>query len=967
MKNTRIIIETTQAKKAALESALRERGETLTNWFHSIAEEETEFYDINQLQLFDDVSDLNDFTSSEEVFSKLADIDWAFTNDDTSYLSHNIHPYPAKFIPHIPRTLITKLSRIGETVWDPFGGCGTTALESLLLGRQAISSDVNPIAEVIGKAKTLTLTKEEDTVLVNFIDHLYLLGSDEVKIHDTIKRNRTQFSQFIPNIPNVDKWFHPQAIDELAYLRWRIEHLDSPHCKILARASFSRIVVKASFQDGETRYASKIREIPAGWVVRTFCGDLGTVLRKIRSVSHLLRFREAVFKTADLRHEQVIEPHSVDLVVTSPPYPNATDYHLYHRFRLFWLGFDPRTLAKKEIGSHLRHQKEDSGIDQYLSEMAHCLNNMFVALRPGRYAVLVVGDAIFQGTVCHTADLLKEHAQTVGFEVLGTIQRQVHRTKRSFISPARRLKTEHLLVLRKPSATIAFKLLAPPYKLWPYEVKIRQLEIESTLHQEFDNDMRDPIFVEIDASQVDRLRRLTFTHGFMSKDFSQESTWQAILENGDAFSVQSCRKDPKYVTHGIHEYKGKFYPQLAKSLFNLAQLEPGQTVLDPFCGSGTVLLEAYLNGLKGIGFDLNPLAVKIACVKTSILSIDPYLCDKLLTQFIEYLQHISPDDSHQDIFPESCLSEIKSWFPEPVVNKIGWLLQELNNFPEPIVRELLEISLSNIVRRISQQDPQDLRIRRRKIPLEDAPVRELYERQLIEQRERLRKFAKRANKAPFRFLESQAFRADCRKIESLYGHGLQSNSVDAIVTSPPYATALPYIDTDRLSILLLFGMKSTQRGQLEEYLTGSREIKKRARLAFEEKITSGDYGIITSSTAKEVIFTVYTLNHNTNVGFRRKNMAALLYRYYADMTQVFQNLHTVVAKGGSIFIVIGNNKTKAGGQSVLIPSTEILKETGLALGWTLVDTIPITVTKENRKHNKNSITENDILWFKKSV
>ena len=45
------------------------------------------------------------------------------------------------------------------------------------------------------------------------------------------------------------------------------------------------------------------------------------------------------------------------------------DYHLYHRFRLFWLGFDPRKLAKIEIGSHLRHQKEATGFSAYLGEM----------------------------------------------------------------------------------------------------------------------------------------------------------------------------------------------------------------------------------------------------------------------------------------------------------------------------------------------------------------------------------------------------------------------------------------------------------------------------------------------------------------------------------------------------------------------------------------------------------------------
>jgi tRNA G10 N-methylase Trm11 len=83
------------------------------------------------------------------------------------------------------------------------------------------------------------------------------------------------------------------------------------------------------------------------------------------------------------------------------------------------------------------------------------------------------------------------------------------------------------------------------------------------------------------------------------------------LENGYYCKFSSFRRDSKYVTHGIHQYKGKFYPQLVKSLFNIAKLKESVKVLDPFCGSGTVMLEAYLNGFEGYGCDLDPLAVEL--------------------------------------------------------------------------------------------------------------------------------------------------------------------------------------------------------------------------------------------------------------------------------------------------------------------------------------------------------------------
>jgi hypothetical protein len=69
--------------------------------------------------------------------------------------------------------------------------------------------------------------------------------------------------------------------------------------------------------------------------------------------------------------------------------------------------------------------------------------------------------------------------------------------------------------------------------------------------------------------------------------------------------------------------------------------------------------------------------------------------------------------------------------------------------------------------------------------------------------------------------------------------------------------------------------------------------------------------------------------------------------------------------GGQAFFVIGDNRTTAGDKEIRIQSGQALQEIGISLGWKLADTIPITVTTENRLHVKNSITENSILWFKK--
>ncbi|MBU4000393.1 site-specific DNA-methyltransferase, partial [Patescibacteria group bacterium] len=84
------------------------------------------------------------------------DPSWSFsdkTRKDTAYITHGYHRYPAKFIPQIVSRLAEKYTRVGDFIIDPFGGCGTTLVESKVMGRPSIAVDINPVAVLITKAK----------------------------------------------------------------------------------------------------------------------------------------------------------------------------------------------------------------------------------------------------------------------------------------------------------------------------------------------------------------------------------------------------------------------------------------------------------------------------------------------------------------------------------------------------------------------------------------------------------------------------------------------------------------------------------------------------------------------------------------------------------------------------------------------------------------------------------------------
>jgi DNA modification methylase len=956
----RIVFEATEAQKESFAKALNSLGMSYSEWFQARI---TDF--VSEAPYAHDGPRLSDAISPEEladfgaIVSQMRSEDWSFEDEDTGYFTHSIHPYPAKFIPQIPGSIIRRLSLPGEMVLDPFGGSGTTATEAVRHGRTSLSIDSNPLSELIG---TVKVTKPQPTDLLDLGILVAAVETYVGRAHDTIASEA--LTDYIPQIPNIEKWFKQDVTIALALLRKLIAQILSGHAEKMALVALSRIIVRVSNQDSETRYVAKESKHDGSSVFRQFVESVKFVARTAARLSTIEELGESHFVTADSRYwdKALVEDETVGLIVTSPPYPNATDYHLYHRFRMFWLGYDPRSVGQIEIGSHLKHQRNGSGIEEYERDMLAVLRNCHAALMPGRYLSMVVGDSVFSGESYRTSELLVSHLESIGFEDIASIERPVHKTRRSFAAAGRRLRTETIVLARKPDRLRRGSLVPPAYRMWDYERTLRALETEKVLglssgsSADTEQDFND---YKLHSSS-----RLVFSRGVAFPDAAFHPTWQARLENGSAVSVK--KRNSKYVTHGVHAYKGKFYPQLAKSLVNVAGVTPGATILDPFCGSGTVLLEGYLNGFSAYGIDLNPLAVKIARSKTAILEVDSSVVERSFASIKAILgRTMSSGEKDVSQFAEDVLDEVYSWFPTPVVYKLGHVLKHIRLLGDSRIVEFMEVVLSDCIRQVSQQDPTDLRIRRRRVPLDDAPLIELFLEKLDVQQTRLEDFWRIRHHRPAPFGHATAHYADNRLSQAYEGISLESGSVDAIITSPPYATALPYIDTDRLSIMSIMGLGSTERRQIEEQLTGSREISTTKRKDFEARL--GDS--LTRKTLPQSVVAalehLYDFNSEAEVGFRRRNMPSLLLRYFLDMNAVLDHVRSLLKPGAQAFFVVGDTRTRLRDEWFSIQTTQWLLEIGQAHGLLSSKMLDISVTKENLKHSKNAIVENAVLVFTK--
>jgi DNA modification methylase len=376
----------------------------------------------------------------------LAGADWSFAGEETSYLTHNLHPYPARFPPQIPRLLIANLSEPGDLVLDPFCGCGTTLLEAVLAGRNAIGIDANPLAVLISRAKTQPLSRSQialarDTISAVEAEIQAWYGHDLFAPRPTFE---------IPHIPKLDFWFKEFVVNELAIIRQRLFQVPDQIVASVLKVAFSSVIVTVSNQDSDTRYVRREKRLKSTGVLKAFKEKALAALHRIAQLNSLVSGTPTVHH-ADARSITFLNPETIRLVVTSPPYPNAYSYHLYHRNRMLWLEMDPDGFKRDEIGSHRKYSRKQNGETEetFLKEMIQVFSSLHTALVPGGICAVVIGDSLIRGRVIANDELFAEVAADTRFRLVLRIGRQLQQTKRAFNPRIGRISTEHVLLLQK--------------------------------------------------------------------------------------------------------------------------------------------------------------------------------------------------------------------------------------------------------------------------------------------------------------------------------------------------------------------------------------------------------------------------------------------------------------------------------------------------------------------------------------
>jgi len=292
--------------------------------------------------------------------------------------------------------------------------------------------------------------------------------------------------------------------------------------------------------------------------------------------------------------------------------------------------------------------------------------------------------------------------------------------------------------------------------------------------------------------------------------------------------------------------------------------------------------------------------------------------------------------------------------PEPL---FVWILQAIDALATRTLRDIFRLVLSDQLRDVSLQDPGDLRIRRRKHNPSNHPLLALFADSLTR---RVEQVVVAKSKLGTHTTTQRAIVADSRDKHALDSGTFVRARPNAVISSPPYATALPYIDTQRLSLCVLGLVDWRDIGKLDRSLIGTREMGSNERARIEERIARPpDHLRAVGRRCRDLLEGLSSTD-----GFRRRNGPALMYQYFEGMAQVLCNLLIHVERGGQAAFVVGPNATTLGGSTYVIDTPQLLLGVADRLGWRVEDSIPLDTYQRFDLHTRNSIRSESLLWLR---
>ena len=382
--------------------------------------------------------------STEEQEVLLRALDVSADEDEVMEDVHGFHSYPARLHPATARGLIEGLSKPGATVLDPFCGSGTVVVEAKALGRMAMGSDLNPLAVELSWLKSRAPTQKLVEEMLSAASH----------IAEVAEERRVAKADPYLRYGEEDRERYPvHILLELDSLAHGISLVGKAEIQRMLRLVISSTLTKLANSEGDTTRRAAPRRLPGGFAIQLFVQKTQELAERLAAYRSRAgdRSPRAYVGCNDARELKNVESDSVDLIVTSPPYPGVYDYLDHHMHRIRWLGLREGGLRGGEIGARreYRRMRVDEAAARWQEEIGATLYELRRTLAPDGRGVIIIADSVIDRQPLRADEQVKRVAQRAGIDITCIASQErplfLHGAENVFSS---RPRMEHVVIFR---------------------------------------------------------------------------------------------------------------------------------------------------------------------------------------------------------------------------------------------------------------------------------------------------------------------------------------------------------------------------------------------------------------------------------------------------------------------------------------------------------------------------------------
>lgn len=398
-------------------------------------------------------------------------------------------------------------------------------------------------------------------------------------------------------------------------------------------------------------------------------------------------------------------------------------------------------------------------------------------------------------------------------------------------------------------------------------------------------------------------------------------------------------------SHNIHSYPGRLFPYIPILFLSTNKFCPANgKILDPFSGSGTVLLESIVNPYfkrNVYGIEINPLGRLISKVKTT--PINPTELDFNVDNLLKMIKKANRIKKFKPSIPE--FTNIDLWFSISAKNGLGKIRTCIEQLEDSNCKDFFWVCFSRLVRAVSRADPNIpppvlLKIKKYKASYrykdlkalikrnEDPDVKSIFKTIVYENAERIKRLWD-IKSIKEKKIKAEVIWDDSRNIKrgKYHFNGCLDknsarrikNSISMVITSPPYLAAQKYVRSTKLELYWLGMVSEAELGKLERQTIGTEKVS--------FKIEKQEFGVNAID------------NLLSKVSKISKERMFIAYEYFKNMSQVFNQCYKLLKSNGFMVLVVGNNKIGEATINTAKLLTELAKKTGFDDIFVLKDEI----------------------------